>query len=974
MSLFTLLAIPFVGSAVAALLPTHARNTAALWSALVALATLVQVVLLFGDVQQGAVMRQSVGWMPTAGLEFVVRVDGFAWMFALLVTGIGFLVAIYARYYMSPGDPVPRFFAFFLAFMGAMLGVVVSGNLVQLAFFWELTSLFSFLLIGYWHHRADARRGARMALVITGGGGLCLLAGVVLLGRIAGSYDLDVVLRAGSVIRADALYPLALTLVLAGALTKSAQFPFHFWLPQAMAAPTPVSAYLHSATLVKAGVFLLERLWPVLSGTDQWFWMVSGAGLCSLVLGAYIAMFQRDLKGLLAYSTVSHLGLITLLLGLGSPLATVAAVFHIMNHATFKASLFMAAGVIDHETGTRNIDRLSGLYRAMPITGTLALVASGAMAGVPLLNGFLSKEMFLDQTVQVSSLPWVEWGLPIAATLATAFGVVYALRFSVDILSGPASRDLPRHPEEPVRWMRVPIELLVLACLVVGIFPQWAIGGVLEAAARSVVMAGLPPYDLAMWHGFTPALAMSSTAMLGGVAGYMALRRWFRRGELLQPPLIGRIDGKRLFEGALALAVRAARFAMRRAGTRRLQPQMFLIVAAAVLAGVAALWQGGIAWGDRPRVPMTTSFVALWAIGLACAVGAALQAKFHRLSAITMLGGVGLITCLTFAWFSAPDLALTQLVVEAVTTVLFLLGLRWLPRRSPEHDARPGSRARLRRGRDLVLAVASGAGVAALSYALLTRPAPQSISPFFLEHALPEGGGTNVINVMLVDFRSFDTLGEITVLGVVALTVYAVLRRFRPPREAETPPVQQRVAARRHGDGRMSPGALGDASLGHMLVPAVLARLLLPIATVVAVHLFMRGHNEPGGGFVAGLVVAIAFIMQYLVAGAAWVEEHLLLNPARWIAMGLLCAVTTGAGAFVFGYPFLTTHTAHVALPGIGEVAVPSALFFDLGVFAAVVGATLLILIALGHQAIRGRRKLAGDSVPRGERRDERWS
>ena len=294
---------------------------------------------------------------------------------------------------------MPRFFAFLLAFMGAMTGVVLSGNLIQLVFFWELTSLFSFLLIGYWHHTAAARDGARMALTVTATGGLCLFAGVLVLGHIVGSYDLDVVLASGDRIRAHPLYLPALVLVLLGALTKSAQFPFHFWLPHAMAAPTPVSAYLHSATLVKAGVFLMARLWPVMAGTDAWFWIVGTAGLATLLLGAYIAIFQHDLKGLLAYSTISHLGLITLLLGLNSELAMVAAIFHIMNHAAFKASLFMAAGIIDHETGTRDIRRLSGLNRSMPFTARLALVAAAAMAGVPLLNGFLSKEMFFAEAL-----------------------------------------------------------------------------------------------------------------------------------------------------------------------------------------------------------------------------------------------------------------------------------------------------------------------------------------------------------------------------------------------------------------------------------------------------------------------------------------------------------------------------------------------------------------------------------------------
>ncbi|KAG0751691.1 hypothetical protein G6F24_014111 [Rhizopus arrhizus] len=280
-----------------------------------------------------------------------------------------------------------------------MLGMVLSGNLLLLMIFWEMTSISSFLLIGFWSHRQDAREGARMALVITGGGGLALLGGVLLIGRIVGSFDLDVVLAAGEQIRASALYPYALFLVLAGIFTKSAQFPFHFWLPHAMAAPTPVSAYLHSATMVKAGVFLLARFWPVLSGTDEWFWIIGGAGLITLVLGAYAAIFQQDMKGVLAYSTISHLGLITLLLGLNSELALVAAIFHMINHATFKASLFMAAGVVDHETGTRDLSRLSGLYKAMPITATLAMVAAASMAGVPLLNGFLSKEMLFAEAI-----------------------------------------------------------------------------------------------------------------------------------------------------------------------------------------------------------------------------------------------------------------------------------------------------------------------------------------------------------------------------------------------------------------------------------------------------------------------------------------------------------------------------------------------------------------------------------------------
>jgi multicomponent K+:H+ antiporter subunit A len=935
MPVVALLLLPFVGSVLAALLPARSRTMLAGLAGLVSAGAAVWVISMYPRVRGGGVIRETISWVPSLGLELTFRIDGFAWMFAVLVTVIGALVALYARYYMSPEDPVARFYALFLAFMGAMLGVVMAGNLVQLVVFWELTSLVSFLLIGYWHHREDAQQGARMALLVTGLGGLALLGGVIVLGQIVGSYDLDTVLAAGDRIRPHALYPVALVLVLLGALTKSAQFPFHFWLPRAMAAPTPVSAYLHSATMVKAGVFLLARLWPVLAGTELWFWVVGGAGLTTLVLGAYIAMFQNDLKRVLAYSTISHLGLITLLFGLNSRVAAVAGVFHIMNHATFKASLFMAAGVIDHETGTRDTRRLSGLIRSMPRTAALALVASAAMAGVPLLNGFLSKEMFFAETVFLASHPTVEVALPVLATIAAIFAVVYSLRFGYDIFFGARSTDLPREPEEPPRWMRAPIGFLVLACLVVGVAPALSIGTTLETAARPVVGGTLPEYSLAVWHGFNLPLVMSLVAITVGIAGYLWLRRHQRQGRLQETPVLERFNARRLFERGLTVLNGIARTTLAFVGTRRLQTQMFAIISVTLLLALIAARDVPLSWGERERLPTSPAFALLWVIGGVCAIGAAVMAKFHRLVAITLMGGAGLVTCVTFAWFSAPDLALTQIVVEVVTTILFLLGLRWLPMRRQDLTRRVTLRDRARRTRDLVLAIGAGGGLATLSFAMLTRPAPQSISPFFLDHALPDGGGTNVVNVMIVDFRGFDTLGEITVLGVVALTVYALLRRFRPPAETSDIPEQQR-------SGRES-----------LLVPAMIARLLLPVSLVVAAHFFLRGHNQPGGGFVAGLIVAIAMIMQYLVSGTRWVETHVRLRLTRWIAGGLVLATGTGLGAVVFGYPFLTTQTLHFTLPLLGDVHLPSATLFDLAVFAVVVGATLLILTALAHQSTR---------------------
>jgi multicomponent K+:H+ antiporter subunit A len=943
--LIVLLALPFAGSVAAALLPVNARNAEAWLAGAIALAALGIAWKYYPQVAAGNVIRADHEWLPTLGLGFTLRMDGYAWMFSMLVTGIGFLVVLYSRYYMSPQDPVPRFFSFFLAFMGSMLGVVLAGNLVQLAFFWELTSLFSFLLIGYWHHNAAAREGARMALVVTSAGGLCLFAGVLLIGRIVGSYDLDDVLASGALIRSSELYLPALILVLLGALTKSAQFPFHFWLPHAMAAPTPVSAYLHSAAMVKLGVFLMARLWPVLAGTDEWMWIVGGAGLCTFVLGAYMAIFQHDLKGLLAYSTISHLGLITVLLGLNSPLATVAAIFHIMNHATFKASLFMGAGVIDHESGTRDIRRLSGLYRFMPITATLAMVAAAAMAGVPLLNGFLSKEMFFAEALEVDGpLPWLDRALPYVATVAGMFSVAYSVRFIHGVFFGPAPKNLPRTPHEPPRWMRFPIELLVLACVVVGMFPALTIGPFLDVAARAVLGGATPEYSLATWHGFTVPLLMSFFALAGGAVLYLALQKRLARGAD-GIPLLPPIDGRRIFERVLVTASwRWSRTLEGLLETRRLQPQLRLL---AILTLAAALWpffRRGLVPGDAASSDLDIALAVLWGVGAACALGAAWQAKFHRLAALVLTGGAGLVTCITFVWFSAPDLALTQLLVEIVTTVLILLGLRWLPKRIPLAWTWAGLRAALpRRLGDLTIAVCAGSGLAAIAYAVMTRPLPDTISRFFVTRAYSEGGGTNVVNVILVDFRSFDTLGEITVLGAVAIAVFALLRRFRPAIESIGVPGQK---------FQQNAASIAD----DLLVPGVIMRVMFPVIGVLAVYLLLRGHDLPGGGFVAGITFAVAIILQYMAGGTRWAEDRLELRPVRLVGVGLLLAAATGAGAWFFAHPFLTSHTAHFEWPIVGEIHLPSAIAFDLGVFSLVVGATALILIALAHQSVRSHR------------------
>ncbi len=946
MFLFLLLLTPFLGVLVASTFPIHARNLAAWFAAFIAFIGVVLIVVHYPDVVEHGVLRWQLDWMPDYGLNLILRMDGLVWLFSLLIQGMCLLVVLYARYYMSARDPVPRFFTFLLAFMAAMQGLVLSGNLIQLVVFWELTSLVSFLLIGYWHHRRDARRGARMALTVTAAGGLCLLLGMLLLGQAAGSWDIDQVLASGDTVRNHPWYLLILLMVALGAFTKSAQFPFHFWLPHAMAAPTPVSAYLHSATMVKAGIFLLILLWPVLSGTQQWLWLVGGAGVFTFLLGSFSAIFQKDMKGLLAYSTISHLGLIVFLLGLSTPLAMVAAIFHVLNHATFKASLFMAVGIIDHETGTRDMGHLRGLAKVMPYTAVLAIVASAAMAGVPLLNGFISKEMFFAETLSagVRVFDWMSG----AALMMGIFSVVYALRF-IQVFFGQLPNDLPREPHEAPRWMRIPVEFLVICCLVVGMVPAFSIGVLLDQAVQSVLHEQTPHYDLALWHGFNLPLLMSTLALVLGALLFWLLWRHANLRHIAKTPAVSRLSGKRLFESFMVRLVDVASEFERVLRARRLQPQVFNLMLVGFLAMSLVLLAYAQSSWPLYRTELDLNFALVWLMGAVCAIAAAWQAKFHRLVALMLAGGVGVATSLTFLWFSAPDLALTQLVVETVTIVLLLLGLRWLPPRIVHINPQRTLRAKLRRGRDLILSLLAGLMMAAISYAVMMKPGSRVLSDFYISNALPGGGGTNVVNVLLVDFRSFDTLGEITVLSIVALTVFALLRRFRPAPESTLPPSQQSNPQDPASRQRLSE----QLSQGYLWVPSVYLQWLLPMIIVVALYMFMRGHNLPGGGFIAGLIMACALTAQYMLGGTLWMEQQFRLRLLYWMGGGLLLALLTGMGAWILGYPLLTTYTAHWHLPLLGEVHVPTAFLFDLGVFATVVGTTMLILVALAHQALR---------------------
>lgn len=958
MYLLLILILPFLGGIVSACLPASKRalqaSVAVSTAVLCTLCTLVYLPDFFNNITPSV----QAQWIPAYNLQFTLRLDGFAWLFSMIISVMGAFIALYAHYYLSAQDPVRRFFVFLQFFMGAMLGIVLSGNLIQLVIFWELTSLCSFMLIGYWYHRRDARRGARMSLIITGGGGLALLAAVLMMRQIVGSFDLQTVLDSGDLIRNHPWYSILLVLFALGALTKSAQFPFHIWLPRAMAAPTPVSAYLHSATMVKAGVFLMARFWPVLAGTEQWLWIFGTSGLITLTLGAYVATFQRDMKGVLAYSTVSHLGLITLLLSLNTPMALVAGVFHIINHATFKASLFMAAGIVDHETGTRNLNRLSGLRHVMPITATLATIAAASMAGVPLLNGFISKEMFFEQTIAATTGRWDHYILPAIAVVAGAFSVAYSLRLIMQVFFGPLKIDeLPHRPHEPPLLMLVPSGILVVLCLVIGILPAYTVSPFLLHSVVSILGLHTPDYSLQLWHGFNYPLLMSLFAVLIGV-GLIYYLQHSVSGRVNRAPIIARLNGRRIFEAIIHWIEAFGEFVLRYTYSDRLQPQIFLIIFLALCAGALPVITGHWLW-LAPWQSFSFLFFLLWIVGGASAIGVAYFAKYHRPAALLLSGGAGLVTSITFAWLSSPDLALTQLTVEVVTVVLILLGLRWLPNPQPEDKTRIPLVKRIRRRRDLLLSLVAGASITLITYSMINRPHPGGISHFMVESALALAGGSNVVNVILVDFRGFDTFGEITVLGIVALSVYALLRRFRPPVETVAVPLARRQRQTNLLDTVFEePDPNAALPSGVMKFPAILARLLLPIAVLMSIYFLLRGHNLPGGGFVGGLVMATAIILQYIVSGIVWMEKRPLMHPKIWISLGMLTAGSAAMVVWRYGEPFLTAHNWDVHLPLVGTVPISSALFFDLGVYMLVVGSAVLMLVALAHQSLRFYRKL----------------
>lgn len=921
MTLALIAALPFIGALVPVLFIRAGRTACASTTGAFTLLALVLLALQAPAVLGGEVVATRIDWLPQIGLNANFRLDGLGLLFAGLILGIGLLIILYARFYLSPRDDMGQFYTYLMLFQGAMVGIVLSDNILLLLVFWELTSLSSFLLIGYWKHLPEGRQGARMALAVTGGGGLAMIAGMLILGNIAGSYDLSVILTQKEAIQSSDWYLPALVLILLGCFTKSAQFPFHFWLPHAMAAPTPVSAYLHSATMVKAGIFLMARMWPVLAGTPEWFWIVTTAGLVTMLLGAKIALFKHDLKAILAFSTVSHLGLITMLLGFGTTKAAVIAVFHIINHATFKAALFMAAGIVDHETHTRDIRRLGGLRHLMPVTFAITAIAALSMAGIPPLNGFLSKEMMLEETVHAGFGP--VWLLPLLATSGALLSVAYSFRLVAHGFLGPVRDDYPHHPHDPPFGMWAAPALLAALVIVIGVIPMTSAAWLVQAAANAVT-GTTPEVYIKHWHGLaSPALWMSVVAIAAGAAVLALHPRFQPMWDRFPRP-----EAKAIFDAIIEPLAAASRRATDRSHAGSLTGMVAIGTLAIVAAGLWAFAGGGHVSGTRDLTPVGVVPVAAFAaVVVACLATLALHR--NRLMALVLVGIVGLFVSLGFAWLSAPDLALTQITVEVVTIMLMLLALNYLPKETPRESA-PA-----RRWRDAVIAGVAGLGMAGLAYAILTRDfAFTSISEFHLAQSKPGAGGTNAVNTIIVDFRGFDTFGEITVLGIAALVIYALVETILKGGTAN-----DRLLAWTPDTAR--------AADRHPMMLVVATRILLPIALMVGVYIFLRGHNLPGGGFIAGLVVAIALLMQYMASGFAWAAVRQRFDHHALIAWGVLIAAATGIGAWLGGLPFLTSGYDYVHLWPLEEFELATAALFDLGVFLTVVGAVMLALASL---------------------------
>jgi multicomponent Na+:H+ antiporter subunit A len=712
----------------------------------------------------------TYSWVPSLGISVSLSLDGLSLLFALLISGIGTLVVIYAGGYLAEHPRLGRFHAFLLMFMASMLGLVLANNLLTLFVFWELTSLTSYFLIGFENEREAARKAAWQALLVTAGGGLTLLAGFVLLGQIAGSYEILGPVGAGPeantltgkawYIQQHALYLPVLVLILIGAFTKSAQFPFHFWLPSAMEAPTPVSAYLHSATMVKAGIYLLARLFPVLGGREEWFLLVTGFGIATMLIGGVLALQTTDLKRILAYSTVSALGMLTAMLGCGTQLAMQAAIVYLFAHALYKGALFLMAGALDHETGTREVTRLSGLGKVMPVTAVAGVLAALSMAGIPPLFGFIAKEIYYESQLAAPAAYLLIGTGVVASMMFVAVAVAVGIRPFV----GKAG-ETPKKPHEAPLALWLGIVLLAGLGLLFGLLPELVENRLLLPAVAAAFPGEVPPFHLELWHGWTPTVYLSLLTLAGGLGLYTALgaiRSLAARWEWLFS-----FGPARGYEWLLSGVMKLAEFQ-----TRLLQSgylRSYLITILVFVAGLTGFSLWFLGWPEA--LPDVTD-ARFYEIGLSVlvVVGAlAVVLSRSRFAAVAALGVVGYGVALIFMLFSAPDLAMTQFLIESLTVILFVLVFYHLPG-FRDISSRPIY------FRDALISIVAGLLMTGLVLATARWEHAPLVSQYYVEHSQPDGHGRNIVNVILVDFRALDTLGEISVLALAGVGVYALLK------------------------------------------------------------------------------------------------------------------------------------------------------------------------------------------------------
>ncbi|MGI8316068.1 Na+/H+ antiporter subunit A [Halobacillus mangrovi] len=717
-------------------------------------------------------VSREYAWIPSLDMNILFYLDGLSLLFVLLISGIGALVAFYSIYYLHKSEQLGHFYVYFLIFMGSMLGVVLSDNVFVLYTFWEFTSLSSFLLIGYWNYKKESRYGALKSMLITVFGGLSLLGALVFMTVLTNTTSIQEMINQQQLILNSDFFPLILCLLLLGAFTKSAQFPFHIWLPDAMEAPTPVSAYLHSATMVKAGIYLVARYSPMLSSNDWFFIIVSTMGIITLCWGSYMAVRQTDLKAILAFSTISQLGMIMAMLGFGTKVAVFAAVFHILNHATFKGSLFMVAGIVDHEAGTRDIRKLGGLMTFLPITATLAVFASFSMAGVPLpfLNGFYSKELFFDAAIHLEVtkegfIGLLRTILPYLAVFGSIFTFVYSMYFFFGTFRGTAKIDqLPKKPHEAPIGMLISPLILVLGVVIIGLFPHLVNEPFIAHAASAVKGVEIEKH-IKFWHGITTPLIMSLAVLVFGTILALSRKIW----QPVYNFVPGVLSMNKFYDGTVDRLEIYSEKVTKGYMNGSLSRYVRLILAAIIVITFAFMAITGgfsVDTDHLSRVSLPAVFVAIMMV--IAAVGTIITN--NRITAILILGVVGYGLSMLFVLFRAPDLALTQLIIETVTVALFLLVFYHLPKLRTKNETAST------RTLNLVISIGFGALMTMIAISSHSSKWFDSISSYFIEKSHSLGGGDNVVNVILVDFRGLDTLFEIVVLGIAAMAIFGLVR------------------------------------------------------------------------------------------------------------------------------------------------------------------------------------------------------